>query len=297
MEENKLNKRNLVFAVIGLVFFIIAFIWVFKIYLSESENRSVFVEAAPQNKTDYIEILAYIVTVDPIKGDMTVRLDFQPKGGLANDKGFLNEDIELYVNSSTGKQDYSFSKGKLMNPMDITLSFYNGLVTDYPFDSHKADLFVMTNAKPQKSKTENIAAEETEIPIENAVNFSGSVTGYKIDAALDEENGGNITSLNIEINRAGSTKFFAMFVIIVMWVLTLMLCLLLFNILVLGRKIEIAMFTFASAMIFAFPAFRNMMPLAPPIGAFPDFIAFFWAEGFAALTLVILISTWLVRKQ
>jgi hypothetical protein len=49
-------------------------------------------------------------------------------------------------------------------------------------------------------------------------------------------------------------------------------------------------------MLFAFPAFRNMMPLSPPIGAFPDYIAFFWAEGMAALTLVLLILTWFSRK-
>ena len=39
-----------------------------------------------------------------------------------------------------------------------------------------------------------------------------------------------------------------------------------------------------------------MMPLSPPIGAFPDYLAFFWAEGMAAVTLVILISTWFKRK-
>ena len=76
-----------------------------------------------------------------------------------------------------------------------------------------------------------------------------------------------------------------------------MLMALLFTILVYGRKIEIAMFTFSSAMIFAFPAFRNMMPLAPPIGAFPDYIAFFWAEAAAAITLIVLMLTWIVRKQ
>ena len=59
----------------------------------------------------------------------------------------------------------------------------------------------------------------------------------------------------------------------------------------------VSLFTFTTSMLFAFPAFRNMMPLAPPIGAFPDYIAFFWAEGIAAITLVVLISSWFFRKQ
>ncbi len=144
----------------------------------------------------------------------------------------------------------------------------------------------------------NLAKSENyEVAIDNTINFSGSVTGYKIDAELEKENPDNTTELYIDVERAGSIKFFAVLVMIIMWVLIIMLFLLIFDILVRGRKIEIAMFTFASAMLFAFPAFRNMMPLAPPIGAYPDYIAFFWAEGMAALTLVILISTWFSRKN
>jgi hypothetical protein len=71
----------------------------------------------------------------------------------------------------------------------------------------------------------------------------------------------------------------------------------LYSVVLKGRKIEIAMFTFSSAMLFAFPAFRNMMPFAPPIGAFPDYVVFFLAEAVAALTLAGLILTWIIRKQ
>ena len=71
---------------------------------------------------------------------------------------------------------------------------------------------------------------------------------------LDPESGGEYTYLNIDISRAASAKFFSFLVIGVMWVLMILLILLLYNILVIGRKIEIAMFTFASAMLFAFPA-------------------------------------------
>lgn len=296
MEEKTINKKNLVFIFIGIIIFFAAFIYSYNVYKSEGEKRSVFVEKTPEGKTDFLEIIAYIVSIDPIKGDMTVRLDFQPKGALANEKGVLNEDVDLFVNSLTGKQEHTFTKGKTINPIDVTLNLYDGLVTDYPFDKHKADLFVVTTSKQKHDKSEAGIEEDGEVAIDNTVNFSGSVTGYKIDAELEKNNPDNTTELYIYIERAASAKFFSTLVIIIMWILILMLFLLIFDILVRGRKIEIAMFTFASAMLFAFPAFRNMMPLSPPIGAFPDYIAFFWAEGMAALTLVLLISTWFSRK-
>jgi Domain of unknown function (DUF4436) len=296
MEEKTINKKNVVFIVVGILLFFVAFIYSFNIYKSESEKRSVFVEKAPEGKSDFIEIMAYIVSIDPIKGDMTVRLDFQPKGSLANEKGVLNEEVDLFVNSLTGKQEHTFLKGKTINALDVTLNLYDGLVTDYPFDKHKADLTVVTTSKQKHNKTEINSEGDEEIGVDNIVNFSGSVTGYKIDAELEKNTPDNTTELNIDIQRAGSAKFFSVLVMIIMWILILMLFLLVFDILVRGRKIEIAMFTFASAMLFAFPAFRNMMPLSPPIGAFPDYLAFFWAEGMAAVTLVILISTWFKRK-
>ncbi len=296
MEEKTFNKRNLIIIIAGIILFFAAFIYSYNVYKSEGEKRSVFVEKTPEGKTDFIEIMAYIVSIDPIKGDMTVRLDFQPKGSLADEKGVLNQEVDLFVNSITGKQEHTFPKGKIINAIDATLNLYDGLVTDYPFDKHKADLTVVTTSKQKHLKTENTSEGEEETGIDNTINFAGSVTGYKIDANLENNNPDYFTELNIIIERAGSAKFFSVLVMIIMWVLILMLLLLIFDIVVRGRKIEIAMFTFASAMLFAFPAFRNMMPLSPPIGAFPDYIAFFWAEGMAAVTLVVLISTWFARK-
>ena len=293
MADTNKNLKNSVFIIIAIIVFIIAFIFVYNSYKKEGEKRSVFVES-PSNNPDHINITAYIVSIDPIKGDMSVRLNFEPRGSLANDRGFLNEEVDLFINSVTGKQQYIFEKNKIINPIEVTLNLYDGLVSDYPLDKHKAELIVVTSSKMKKFENPQ---ETEEIALDNELNFSGSVSGYKINAALDKESSESYTILNIDIARAGSVVFFSFFVIVVMWILILMLMALLFTILVYGRKIEIAMFTFSSAMIFAFPAFRNMMPLAPPIGAFPDYIAFFWAEAAAAITLIVLMLTWIVRKQ
>ena len=293
MDNSKIKPRNLILVIIALAIFLFAFIFVYNIYKKEGEKRSVFIET-PSKNPDHIDIFANIVSIDPIKGDMSVRLDFEPKGSLANEKGYLNEDFDLFVNSATGKQGYNFAKHKIMNPVEVTLNLFEGLVTDYPFDKHKAELIIVTTMKGKKIDAPN---ETEEIEINHVLNFFGSVTGYKISAEQNPESFESFTNLNINIERSNSVMFFSIFVITVMWLLIFVLISLVFTVLVKGRKIEINMFTFTSAMIFAFPAFRNMMPLAPPIGAFPDYVAFFWAEATAALSLVTLILTWVFRKQ
>ena len=57
------------------------------------------------------------------------------------------------------------------------------------------------------------------------------------------------------------------------------------------------MFSFLGALLFAFPAVRNAVPGSPPIGSFNDYLAFFWAEGLVAASLIAILFTWALRSQ
>ena len=80
MEERTTNKKNLIFIVIGIVLFFAAFIYSYNIYKTEGEKRSVFVEKIPEGKTDYIDIMGYIVTIDPLKGETYGQTGLSAKG-------------------------------------------------------------------------------------------------------------------------------------------------------------------------------------------------------------------------
>jgi hypothetical protein len=99
----------------------------------------------------------------------------------------------------------------------------------------------------------------------------------------------------MNIARAATTKFFSFFVMIMMWGLTIAVLLLTLSVVLRGRKVELAMFSFTAALLFAFATVRNAQPGTPPIGTYSDFISFFWAEVIIALCLVGLVFTWLLR--
>ncbi|MCE1165588.1 MAG: DUF4436 domain-containing protein [Bacteroidetes bacterium] len=294
MEEKTFRKSYLVTGIIGIIIFLVLFFTLYSQFRQEAEKRSIFVESKAEGLKGYIEVNASIISIDAVRGDMTVRLDFEPQGELNNGIGMLTENIDVLVNNASGKQEFNFQKNKLMNPADITLNLYEGIVTEYPFDKHKTEFIIYTRKSLESTGPDE---ENQETPVENVVNFSGYLTGYAIDAQLDPENNGSYTVLNLNVARAGSVKFFAVAVMAIMWILIFMLMLVIFNISVRGKKIEATMFTFISSMLFAFPAFRNMMPFAPPIGALPDYAAFFWAEGTAAVSLVIMLLVWFFRKD
>ncbi len=291
MKNKSITKKELIYGVIGLIVFAILFSIVLRNYKSEADKRSVGI--VDDNKIkDCIQSSISITGIDPIKGEISVRLLMAPEGEYINDKGRLTKDINVFVNASSNKQEYNFQKDKLINPMDVTLSLYDGLATDYPFDHHKAELFFFIETKGGKDSSGHVTED---VPIPAQIDFMGSIQGYNIDAEKGDKTDAENNVVYIDISRSASVKFFSFFVGIAMWLLSGIVVFMTLSVLVRRRKIELGMFAFMSAMIFALPSLRNMQPMSPPIGTIMDYVSFFWAEGLIALCLVSLVMTWLLR--
>jgi ABC-type multidrug transport system fused ATPase/permease subunit len=139
------------------------------------------------------------------------------------------------------------------------------------------------------------AASDADDDIPIAVDFYGSIPGMKITARKTDDSDDNYVGLEMTISRSATVLFFSLFITFLMWGATIAVMLLVLSIIFRGRKIEVGMFSFLSALLFAMVAVRNSQPGVPPIGAFSDFISFFWAEVILALCLMTIIFTWLLR--
>ncbi|HEY0427189.1 MAG TPA: DUF4436 family protein [Pyrinomonadaceae bacterium] len=275
---------------------------------AQSENSNPSTKGA-----DFIEVVAKVLSIEPIKGDVSVRLEFEPNGSYVKEDGTLARNVKFDINSSNGKQEISFEKGKRMTPTEAILNMYDGSVTDYPFDKHKAELIFWFTTKPDKPadkpKTtgENPAAEpkpetktestieETEAEVPFTLDFTPTLAGYTIETAKSKDSDESYVDVEMTVARSSMVKFFAVFVMIVMWAVSLAVLFLTLSIVVRGRKVEIAMFSFIATLIFSFVAVRNTQPAVPPIGTFSDYSSFFWAEVILALSLLTIIFTWLLR--
>ena len=327
--SEKLKAKDIIVTIAVVIVFGIALVLVLNIYKGEGEKRSAAVSDLGDKDPNHIEVDVKLVSIDPNKGDIVARLEFLPKGHFTTDEGAtLARDLKLFVNSASGKQELDFPKGKRMNPMEVVVNMYDGLVTDYPFDKHSAYLEMYflpgkeagkektaeaapkpaepastpkpeapatgeEQKKEEEKKTEAAKPDEDDIPI--GVDFVGSIPGFKIDAAKAKESTSDYVGIDMTISRASTTKFFSFFVMAMMWGLTLGVLFLTLSVVLRGRKVELAMFSFTAALLFAFAAVRNAQPGTPPIGTYSDFISFFWAEVIIALCLIILVFTWLLR--
>ncbi|HEY0319884.1 MAG TPA: DUF4436 family protein [Pyrinomonadaceae bacterium] len=349
MPIKKPATRDIIVAVGLLVVFAVAILLVLNVYKNEGEKRSAAISDAGEKDPNHIEVYVKLLSVDPTKGDVSARLEFIPKGSLAKeDGGPLTRPIKLYVNSATGKQEHDFPKDKRMNPVDITISLYDGLVTDYPFDKHKGFLELYfspagsssaekpgagsgssdsskastppaTSAEGTPATTPTPAASPapaaatgkeaasaassnkdsegapSDDDVSIAVDFFGSIPGMKIEAEKTKDSDDDYVGIDMTISRSSTVLFFSLFIAVLMWGATLGVLLLVLSIILRGRKIEVGMFSFLSALLFAMVAVRNSQPGVPPIGTFSDFISFFWAEVILALCLMTILFTWLLR--
>ena len=292
MDEPTKSKKPMIVGIVLLLIFAGLYVFVLSAYRNEGANRSAELTAdtakAGENR---IDVSGRIVTADPLKGDIVVRLEFTPHGSFASGEGgMLSRDLDLYVSSATGKNVHEFKKGKRMNPVEAVVEIYEGEPMDYPFDSHAAELSFFF--EPSAGKAGEPAATEA-IPM--AVEMRGSVAGLRLDTQYAKENTPDHAIIDITVQRATTAVFFSVFIMIAMWALVIGVLSLVYRVFAGHRKIEIGMFSFLGALLFAFPALRNSQPGTPPIGTMSDFLAFFWAEVIIALSLLAVVLRWLIR--
>jgi hypothetical protein len=290
------KKHMKVIVTTGLVVVIgIAFALFLNLYTVENESRSSAFTSGDETAADQVAVDVSVLSIDPVKGELVARLNFDPKGAyLSSDGVDVGKDMILDVNGASGKVAVTYKKGERMSPVDVTVSLYNGNVMDYPFDNHNTDLSINLNTYSGGKD----GAEITYEAVPMTVNYFGAVSGFKIAANEDTESTDTgFIDIVMQVSRSTSVMIFAIFVMVLQWLLCLVALSVALSCIVWGRKIEVGMFGWMGALLFALIPLRNAMPGVPAIGTLSDFIAFFWAETIVALSLVAIVIAWVARPQ
>jgi len=276
--------RKQIKVIIFLVLFLLAYGGVIGLYkIESSRNAADFYSQKPG--ADYIEAFVRVISIDPIKGDIAARIQFVPHGNLGmTGSNQVSKEVKFLVNSSASKPERVFEKGKIMEPADVVIPISEGQVSDYPFDRHKSflELEMTSTANPP-----------TKIPI--MVHLWSDMAGFNTNAYPIPENTASYVGINITVERSITTTLFSIFIMLGMWSVGIIVLLQARIVQVKGDMVELGMFTYNAALIFALPAVRNIQPGIPPVGTLSDFMAFFWAEGLATVSFITIASCWLSR--
>ena len=105
----------------------------------------------------------------------------------------------------------------------------------------------------------------------------------------------NVVFIEAEFKRSVVTQFFSMFIITIMWVLSLSLFTLTITLYTRRRKVEPPTIAVAGALLFALPGLRNAQPGIPTLGCAADTAGFFWNMLLIALSIVLMMWNYIFK--
>lgn len=234
---------------------------------------------------------ATLAAIDPLKGDLTVRLDCVARGTLAAADGTLARPVQIYVNSVTGKVEHRFQKGEVLAPIEFVTGL-SGSTFSYPNDRYEAYLEVVANT------LEGHGWRPVSLSLEGHVTAGGC--GFKVTKGVSRgvvESRQGQGRVFLELVRSEPVKAYAGMVLTLQWLLALSAVSVAVRVLIFGRDPELAMFTWLTAMLFALPPLRNVMVGVPPIGIYVDFLGFLCCQGIVGCSLAAVVFSWHVRAR
>ncbi|MFZ9042103.1 MAG: DUF4436 family protein [Ilumatobacteraceae bacterium] len=263
-------------AVLGMLFF----------FRGEESDKSADVDYFMQEEFDegYVKITAHVIVVDLEEEHMVLDLEFEPFGRFDAGDGRLSVPLEAEV-SSSHHDVLVFDEGRRMGPREVTLSFYEGEVQEYPFDEHSAT-FEMVVSEADGS------GELAAVPVE--LDFLAYHHGYAFDDDFIESSSSGYVGYDVHVQRSSFVVGVATMWIVIVWALTAALLGILVGVVTNRIRATFSLFGYMTGFLLALFFVRELFPDIPSsVGVLSDFLSIFLAEAVAALVAIVVAVKWM----
>lgn len=284
----QLSKRG--WSLIGVTALIFVVIYWLVVSFYSSEGASSF-ESATSTNTSGIDINFEPIGLNPETSNASFRMAMRSSDARISDSsGRAVDNIRVTVSGPDGSQEIRIPQGTAFGRAEIVLGV-SGEPAQYPLDSYSGSYFVDADFYDRQSGGANETKGEIPINIES----SGAINGW--DSSLNVV--GTATPsliLGAEFSRAFSTKLFALVLLALATIVSLIA--LFISILVLSnrRKVESALLAWTGSLLFALPILRSYLPGAPPIGAAIDIYVFLWTVVMAFIAVFFIAISWVGQR-
>jgi hypothetical protein len=240
-----------------------------------------------------------LIAFEPSNGELKARLSLKlPKSDVDPDSysPFRTYQMvdELTIYPSLLEMKPTVPCSAFDNYMDSTYQVNDaGKQFLYPFDHHQTRLKVFVR---RQVTGDSLKPKFERIPFKVDTSLAG-FTGYDIALLPRENNSPTNLDVEIDIRRTLPTKIFCVFLAVMMLVVALGYSWMALKVHKSRTHPDINEMVFGGALLFSFPAIRNIQPFAPPMGVLTDYSGFFLAESIVAITLIIELYLWISRKK
>ncbi|KAG0038235.1 hypothetical protein BGZ82_000746 [Podila clonocystis] len=257
---------------------------IFLIYRREGDGARSVVDVDPQGVShtgDFIHVVASVASVDFDDKNFRVHFEFTPHGTLAGDDGVLIAAVSVSLFYTT----LNFPDSQIMRSVDVTMPYTHGATIDYPFDAYKSYFEILANK--DREQLHRIPVSLTFLGMLQTVEFVPVVHLDPLDTYK--------ISLEIFTRRSPTTIGFSLFIVMIMWALSIAIGLIAIQVIRKHRMTDEHILTLGIATLFALPALRETQPGIPAIGCAADVLGFYWNMAIIAISSIMILMASALR--
>ncbi|MER5890533.1 DUF4436 family protein [Streptomyces sp. NPDC001941] len=240
-------------------------------YHAQRQDQQGAVVAGDARPADRIELYVSVERIDPAGQYLTLRVGLEPKGRYAEDGSDFPVEKVTVATASDTQRELTFPAHQAPVAREVSIPLSGGTIADYPFDRYQADL--------------SFLAVVGTGPAPTLVEVTSTDPFYRLHKAKVTREHGAVY-LTETVTRSRGTILFACFMMAAMWAIALSVLTATWVVVSQRRGLVWPAMGWMAASLFALVGLRNAAPGTPPIGALPDYAAFFWAELIIAGALV-----------
>jgi hypothetical protein len=284
----QLSKRG--WSLLGVTALIFVVIYWLVVSFYSSEGASSF-DGATNTNASGIDINFEPIGLSPETSNASFRVVMSSSdAGISDASGRAVDNIRVTVSGPDGSQEIRIPQGTAFGRAEVVLGV-SGEPAQYPLDTYSGSYFVNADFYDRQSGGAN--ASKGEIPIN--IDSSGAINGWDSSLSVSSTASPSVI-LGAEFGRAFSTKLFALVLLALATIVSVLA--LFISILVLSnrRKVESALLAWTGSLLFALPILRSYLPGAPPIGAAIDIYVFLWTVVMAFIAVFFIAISWVGQR-
>jgi Domain of unknown function (DUF4436) len=238
-----------------------------------------------KNRSDTI-VLITVQSLKTVDRKLDVRVSVIPQDALVDPRlDVLKSDITVRLYPWNTSGDLHFKEGE--TPSELTTSLdLNGDSDTWPFDSYTTD-FISADVLAGTAEDRDFVPARVEV--------EGSIDGWSISSETgppSPDSTGQGQSVKVKLARALGPLTFDVGICIVLIALPTLAIFTTYQVVTRRREFQMPFLTWFAAMLFAIVPLRNILPGAPPPGAWIDQALVLWVIIGLVSSMVVYVITW-----
>ncbi|KAL1917927.1 uncharacterized protein VTP21DRAFT_3761 [Calcarisporiella thermophila] len=178
--------------------------------------------------------------------------------------------------------------------IDQEAGFDNGTSSNYPYDKYELTYIEAAYAI-------NTAGDFVFLPVDINITSVQQSFRFQAEESSDTKNSSPEQNefwveLTIKVKQTTFTKWFSIFIAVLMWLITLVAAVVSYQIVIFGRVSALEDVAVLAALLFALPSVRKTMPGVPSkVGTLLDMLGFIWNIAILSICVIVAFSAWMSK--